>query len=204
VTSLLIATWNKGKQRELRQLLSDLPFALISLDDIPGLEPVLETGNTFVENACLKASVYARRSALLTLADDSGLQVDALRGAPGVLSARYAGEGASDQQRVEKLLADLSNVEAGSRTARFVSAVATATPKGRILNVSIGECEGRIAFEPRGSEGFGYDPIFIPAGYEVTFAELPGEIKNQISHRHSALENAREFLTTLTDDSAAS
>ena len=203
MTPLLIATWNKGKRRELQQLLSDLPFALMGLDDIPGLEPVLETGGTFVENASLKASRYAKQSGLLTLADDSGLEVQALKGAPGVLSARYAGEGASDRQRVEKLLADLSNVEASGRTARFVSAVATAISNGSIPNISVGICEGRIAFEPQGTGGFGYDSIFIPAGSEMTFAELPPEIKNQISHRHSALEKAHKFLRNLTRDSAA-
>ena len=203
MTPLLIATWNKGKRRELQQLLSDLPFALMSLDDILGLEPVLETGETFLENASLKASGYAIQSGLLTLADDSGLEVDALAGAPGVLSARYAGDGASDRQRVEKLLGDLRNVDEPDRTARFVSAVATASSNGSILNMSLGRCEGRIAFEPRGSGGFGYDPIFIPAGSEMTFAELPPEIKNQISHRHTALEKAREFLRNLTCDSAA-
>ena len=203
MTPLLIATWNKGKRRELQQLLSDLPFALMGLDDITGLEPVVETGGTFVENASLKASGYAKQSGLLTLADDSGLEVEALKGAPGVLSARYAGEGASDRQRVEKLLADLSNVEASGRTARFVSAVATAISNGSIPNISVGICEGRIAFEPQGTGGFGYDSIFIPAGSEMTFAELPPEIKNQISHRHSALEKAHKFLRNLTRDSAA-
>ena len=203
MTPLLIGTWNKGKRRELQQLLSDLPFALMGLDDIPGLELVLETGGTFVENASLKACGYARQSGLLTLADDSGLEVDALKGAPGVLSARYAGEQASDQQRVEKLLADLSNVAAPGRRARFVSAVATAISNGSILNMSLGMCEGQIAFEPRGSGGFGYDPVFIPAGYDMTFAELAPEIKNQISHRHSALQKAHECLRNLTRDSAA-
>jgi XTP/dITP diphosphohydrolase len=203
VTPLLIATWNKGKRRELQQLLSDLPFALMGLDDIPGLEPVLESGGTFVENASLKASGYAKQSGLLTLADDSGLEVDTLKGAPGVLSARYAGEGASDRERVEKLLADLSNVEAPGRTARFVSAVATANSDGSILDMSVGICEGRIAFEPQGTGGFGYDPIFVPAGHEMTFAELPSRIKNQISHRHNALEEAHEFLRSLTQDSVA-
>ncbi|HEU0046596.1 MAG TPA: non-canonical purine NTP pyrophosphatase, partial [Nitrososphaera sp.] len=128
---------------------------------------------------------------------------EALDGAPGVLSARYAGEVASDRERVEKLLADLSNVEAPGRTARFVSAVATANSNGSILNISVGVCEGRIAFEPRGTGGFGYDPIFIPANSEMTFAELPSEIKNQVSHRHRALEKAHEFLRNLTRDSAA-
>jgi len=203
VTPLLIATWNKGKRRELQQLLSDLPFALMGVDDIAGLEPVLETGGTFVENASLKASAYAKQSGLLTLADDSGLEVEALKGAPGVLSARYAGEGASDRQRLEKLLADLSNVEAPGRTARFVSAIATANSNGSILNMSVGICDGRIAFEPRGTGGFGYDPIFIPTGSEMTFAESPPEIKNQISHRQNALEKAHKFLRSLTRDSAA-
>jgi len=201
VTPLLIATWNKGKRRELQQLLSDLPFALIGLDDIHRLKPVLETGRTFAENARLKARGYAKQSGLLTLADDSGLEVDALRGAPGVLSARYAGEGASDPERVERLLADLSNVEAPNRTARFVSAVATAFSDGSILNISVGICEGRIAFGPQGTGGFGYDPIFIPAGSEITFAELPPEIKNQLSHRYRAVETARKFLRSLTRDS---
>ena len=203
MTPLLIATWNKGKRRELQQLLSDLPFDLMGLDDLAGLEPVIETGRTFVENASLKASGYGKQSGLLTLADDSGLEVEALKGAPGVLSARYAGEGASDRQRVEKLLADLSNVDAPGRTARFISAVATANSNGSILNMSVGICEGRIAFEPRGTGGFGYDPIFIPTGSEMTFAESTPEIKNQISHRHNALERAHKFLRSLTRDSAA-
>src|SRR5437660_7027466 len=150
VTPLLIATWNKGKRRELQQLLSDLPFALMGLDDIPGLEPALETAETFVENASLKASGYARQSGLLTLADDSGLEVEALKGAPGVLSARYAGEGASDEKRVEQLLAPLSIVEAPRRTARFVSAVATANSNGSILTMSVGIGEDRIALSPQG------------------------------------------------------
>jgi len=203
VTPLLIATGNRGKLREIQQLLSDLPFALMGLDDIPGLGPVLETGQTFLENANLKASGYAKQSGLLTLADDSGLEVEALKGAPGVLSARYAGEGASDRQRVEKLLADLSNVAAPCRTAQFVSAVATANSNGSILSVSVGICEGRIAFEPKGTDGFGYDSIFIPTGSEMTFAELAPEVKNQISHRHCALERAHEFLRNLTRDSGA-
>src|SRR2546429_7268662 len=116
VTPLLIATWNKGKRRELQQLLSDLPFPLMGLDDIPGLKPVLETGGTFVENAGLKARGYSKQSGLLTLADDSGLEVQALKGAPGVVSARYAGEGASDRQRGGKLPADPSTVEASGLT----------------------------------------------------------------------------------------
>ena len=156
-----------------------------------------------VANASLKAIGYANQTRLLTLADDSGLEVDALRGSPGVFSARYAGAGASDAQRTTKILAELSNVEPAMRSARFVSAVAIASSEGQILNISLGTCDGQISLAPRGSEGFGYDPIFIPSGYDKTFAELKPEIKNRISHRARALSGAREFLLTLTIASSA-
>lgn len=195
---LLVATRNLGKLEELRQLLSDLPFDLYGLERFPGVEEVTETGESFIENAALKAVGYATQTRLLTLADDSGLEVDALGGDPGLFSARYAGEQASDVERTTKLLAELSSIAAPKRTARFVSAVATASSKGQILNVSVGTCDGHIGFAPRGCVGFGYDPIFIPIGYEQTFAELKPEIKNQISHRARALVGAREFLRSLT------
>jgi len=195
---LLVATQNQGKLRELRQLLGDLPLKLYGLDDFPDVEGVPETGESFIENASLKAIGYATQTSLLTLADDSGLEVDALGGAPGILSARYAGEGASDTERIHKLLAELSIYQATMRSARFVAAVAIASGEGRILNVSRGECNGHIDFKPRGAGGFGYDPIFIPSGYDKTFAELKTEIKNKISHRARALLGAREFLRTLT------
>src|SRR6266568_1905673 len=150
VIPLLIATQNKAKYRELQQLISDLPFALMSLEDVPKLTPVPETGTTFVENAILKAAGYAIQSSLLTLADDSGLEVDALGGAPGVFSARYSGEGATDKERVDKVLYELSNVGASNRSARFLTAVALAAPTGRILNVSVGTCNGRIGTSSRG------------------------------------------------------
>jgi XTP/dITP diphosphohydrolase len=196
--SLLVATQNQGKLQELRQLLGDLPLKLYGLDDFPDVEGVPETGESFIENASLKAVGYATQTGLLTLADDSGLEVDALGGAPGILSARYAGEGASDTERIHKLLAELSIYQATQRSARFVAAVAIGSGEGRILNVSMGECNGHIDFKPRGSGGFGYDPIFIPSGYGQTFAELKTEIKNEISHRARALFGAREFLRTLT------
>ncbi len=195
---LLLATQNQGKLRELRQLLGDLPLKLYDLKDFPDVEGVPETGQSFIENASLKAVGYATQTGLLTLADDSGLAVDALGGAPGILSARYAGEGASDTERIHKLLAELSSYEASRRSARFVAAVAISSGKGRIHNVSVGECKGHIDFRARGSGGFGYDPIFIPSGYDKTFAELKTEIKNKISHRARALFGAREFLRTLT------
>ncbi len=196
--SLLVATQNQGKLFELHQLLRDLPFKLASLTDFPNVSAIPETGESFIENASLKAVGYATQTGCLTLADDSGLEVDALGGAPGIFSARYAGEAASDAERVEKLLVELSYNPGLSRSARFVSAVAIADGGGRILIVSVGECNGRIDFAPRGSKGFGYDPIFIPSGYDKTFAELTAENKNEVSHRAWAFSGAREFLRTLT------
>src|SRR5262249_44656832 len=149
---------------------------------LPNLLRIEESGGSFVENASLKASGYAIQAGILTLADDSGLEVAALEGAPGVLSARYAGEHTSDDDRISKLLRDLSRVGDPDRRGRFVSAIAIADKSGRVLYVSIGTCEGLIASAPRGSAGFGYDPIFVPNGYELTFAELAPEVRNQISH----------------------
>lgn len=199
---LLVATRNLGKLEELRQMLSHLPFDLCGLERFRGVEGIRETGGSFIENASLKAAGYATQTRLLTLADDSGLEVDALGGGPGVFSARYAGEQASDVERTTKLLAELSSVPSSKRNARFVSAVAIANGEGQILNVSVGTCEGHIGFTPRGSIGFGYDPIFIPIGYEQTFAELKPQIKNRISHRARALVGAREFLRSLTTASS--
>jgi XTP/dITP diphosphohydrolase len=201
--SLLVATQNQGKLRELRQLLADLPLELSALTDFPNVEMVPETGESFIENASLKAMGYATQTGRLALADDSGLEVDALGGAPGILSARYAAEGASDADRIEKLLADLSNNSLAERSARFVSAVVIADSAGKILNVSVGRCDGRINFAPGGSGGFGYDPVFVPNGYDQTFAELKTETKNRISHRARALAGALEFLRSLTIASAS-
>src|SRR6266404_1346495 len=196
--SLVVGTQNHGKLQELRQLLADLPLQLYGLTDFPNIQAILETGATFIENACLKAVGYATQTGRLTLADDSGLEVDALGGAPGILSSRYAGEGASDADRMEKLLAELSNNSVAERSARFVSAVVIADGAGKILNVSVGTCDGRIDFAARGSGGFGYDPVFIPNGYDQTFAEMKPETKNEISHRARALLDAVEFLRSLT------
>jgi len=195
---LLVATRNLGKLEELRQLLSDLTFDLYGLERFPDVEGIPETGESFIENASLKATGYATQTRLLTLADDSGLEVDVLGGGPGVFSARYAGEQASDLERTTKLLAELSGVASSKRSARFVSAVAIASREGEILKVSVGTCDGHIGFAPRGYLGFGYDPIFIPIGYEQTFAELKPKVKNQISHRARALVGALEFLRSLT------
>jgi XTP/dITP diphosphohydrolase len=195
---LLIATSNDGKRSEIQQLLSDLPISLFALRDFPAIKLIAETGTTFVENASLKAIGYATQTGLLTLADDSGLEVDALGGAPGLRSARYAGKSASDAERVEALLSALAFVDESKRSARFVSAVVIANSNREILNISIGECEGRIAFAARGHGGFGYDPVFIPNGGDLTFAELKPEIKNQISHRARALATTRAYLLGLT------
>jgi XTP/dITP diphosphohydrolase len=193
---LLIATSNQGKLREIREILKASPFVLSSLRDHPPLEPVAETGDTFAENAALKATGYANMTKVLTLADDSGLEVDVLNGAPGIHSARYLGEGVDYETRNQSLLSRIE--QATDRRARFVCAIAIADAQGNLLNVSNGFCEGRIATAQRGSGGFGYDPIFIPDGFELTFAELSAETKDQISHRANALEKAREFLRCLT------
>jgi len=196
--TLLLATFNQGKRRELRQLVAELPLLICDLNSFPSIRPVPETGETFLENARLKAIGYSRQTRLLTLADDSGLEVDALGGAPGVRSARYSHEGAADADRTSKLLSELSGVRAGQRTARFVSVIAIAGEDGQIIHVSKGTCEGRVAEAPKGLGGFGYDPIFIPEGLDQTFAELQTEVKNRISHRAVAFAGAYQFLRGLT------
>jgi XTP/dITP diphosphohydrolase len=194
VKKLLVATNNPGKIREYRALLAGLPVTLtFPAEEGLALE-VAETGQTFEENACIKAAAYVQASGLLTLADDSGLEVDALGGAPGVLSARYAGLGASDADRVTKLLSALNGVPVGMRKARFRCVVAVARPDGPVLAAE-GTCEGEIGLAPKGEHGFGYDPVFVVQGYGgLTMAELPPELKNQISHRARALIAAREIL----------
>lgn len=196
--TLLIATRNRGKLKEIKKLLEDLPFNIVDLSQFPSIETVEESGDTFADNASLKASGYARQAGVLTLADDSGLMVDALDGAPGVHSARYAGEGASDNERTGKLLGALTDVPQSQRGARFVSVIAIAQNEGKVVNMSMGECKGEIAREPRGDGGFGYDPIFIPESSTLTFGQLEAAAKNRISHRARALSKALAFLRALT------
>jgi XTP/dITP diphosphohydrolase len=184
---ILIATGNQGKVRELAELLKDVSVEICSLKDFPNIETVPETGATFEDNAKLKAAGYASQSGLWTLADDSGLEVAALGNAPGVFSARYAGETASDRERIEKLLSELANTDDAERRARFVCVVAFATPDAEVVCAETGVCKGHIAFKPLGDNGFGYDPIFVPDGFEQTFAELPENIKQEISHRGRAM-----------------
>jgi XTP/dITP diphosphohydrolase len=194
---LLIATHNQGKVREYRALLADLPLEITYLDAEGVAFEAEETGQTFAENAVLKALAYANHTGLLTWADDSGLEVDALGGAPGVLSARYGAPVAgSDVARYRLLLDRLAGVaDPGQRSARFRCVVAIAWPGGPVLTAE-GACEGRIALAPLGQHGFGYDPVFLVAdgGYLQTMAELDPARKNQISHRGQAAAAAKAAL----------
>ncbi|HEX8774477.1 MAG TPA: RdgB/HAM1 family non-canonical purine NTP pyrophosphatase [Pyrinomonadaceae bacterium] len=191
---LLIATRNRGKVLEVESLLGAFHLRLRSLADFPAVEDVEETGSTFEENSALKARSYAAQTGCWTLADDSGLEVEALGGAPGVFSARYGGPEATDAERVERLLAALSRSGNANRRARFVCVIAIADSKSNLVELFSGTCEGRIAHASQGTGGFGYDPVFVPDGYEQTFGELPAEIKQQISHRARALKAALPFL----------
>jgi XTP/dITP diphosphohydrolase len=217
-TSLLLGTRNPGKIHEIKLIIGDLQFEFHSLQEFPGVAVAEENADTYAGNAILKARFYARATGMLALADDSGLEVEALGGAPGVLSARCAGEQATDADRCKLLLSELAKVferasvselekvsklekisEAGAsnRRARFICAVAVASPAGEVLNLSEGICPGSITRAPRGESGFGYDPLFIPDGYDQTFAELSDDIKNQISHRARALKKLRRgYLRT--------
>lgn len=190
---LLLATNNRGKAREYKSLLQGIPFELVTPAELGISTEVAEVGKSFEENARLKAATLAAESRLLALADDSGLEVDALGGEPGTLSARYAGEGASDRDRVSYLLTKLEGVPREKRTARFRCVIAIATPEGEVELCS-GECDGIIAFEPRGNRGFGYDPIFYLPELRKTMAELPPELKNKVSHRGRAAEKACQVL----------
>jgi XTP/dITP diphosphohydrolase len=193
---LLVATHNPGKVREYRALLADLPVQVTYLDEEGIALEVPETGQSFAENAQLKAVTYARVSGLWAWADDSGLEVDALAGAPGIHSARYAGDAATDADRYRKLLDALAGVPWSRRTARFRCVVALATPEGQVRTCE-GICEGVIAFGPAGQNGFGYDPIFYLPDRGVTMAQLPAEVKNEISHRGRAAQQAKALLAAM-------
>lgn len=190
---LLLATTNPHKVDEYRAILSDLPFTLLSLNDVQLDMDVEETGTTFRENAELKARAYAQASGLLSLADDSGLEIDALNGAPGVYSARFAGEDATYEERFDILLTQLRDVPVERRTARFRCVISLAEPSGYLRSVD-GTIEGVIADAPRGKNGFGYDPIFLVPALGKTTAEITAEQKNKISHRGRAAQLARELL----------
>jgi len=193
---IVVGSRNEGKVREVRAALAGLPVELRGLADFPGATPPEETGSTFAENARLKALELARQTGQWVLADDSGLCVDALGGRPGVESARYAGPDATDAERMAKLLEELRDVEPQRRGARFVCALALASPERILLEVR-GECRGRITRCPRGSNGFGYDPVFFYPDFGATFAEVSTEAKNQVSHRGKALRELARRLPAL-------
>ena len=199
--TLLVATRNPGKMREYRQLLVDYPGRLISLDDAGVPDEVEETGDTFHANAILKAGTYASLSGHLTISDDSGLEVHALGGAPGVYSARYGGDACqTDADRVTLLLHNLADVPWEQRVARFRCCTAIADPRaGDEPNVAtvVGSIAGVIQYEPAGEHGFGYDPVFYLPSYRATMAELPLAAKNRVSHRADAARKARQILNSL-------
>ena len=195
---LLLATKNIGKIKELAELLAGLQIRLRNLSEFETIVEPEETGATFSDNAVLKAKYYASQTGLWALADDSGLEVEALGGAPGIFSARYAGESATNEEKIGKLLQDINRTNNNNRKARFVCAMAVVDEKGIVKFLSEGTCNGEIAAKPLGSGGFGYDPIFIPEGYLGTFGELSGEIKQKISHRSRAIKKIIRFLRDYT------
>jgi len=191
----VIATKNTGKVREFSSLFADSDFVLRGLREFVPMPDVLETGSTFAENARLKATCYAAATGRLTLADDSGLEVDALGKAPGIYSARYGGEHATDADRIALLLRELSAFTSpAERHARFVCVIALHDPCVAQTYFFDGVCEGSIALAPQGTRGFGYDPVFVPDGFTETFGELPDEVKARISYRARAAKMTRDFL----------
>ncbi len=190
---IVVASHNQGKVAELRKLLEHLPVKIYSLDDFEIIPEVKEDGETYAENALKKARAVYQATGKISLADDSGLEVDALQGEPGVRSARYGGEELTDHERNMKLLERMADVRDEARGATFQCCLAIIGPKG-MEKIVTGSCRGTITRAPQGGSGFGYDPIFLPCEYKNTFAELSPEIKNRISHRARALEKAALFL----------
>lgn len=190
---LLLATNNRAKVKEYARLLQGIPYRIVSPEDVNISEQVEETGSSFEENAILKAKRYAELSGLTTIADDSGLEVDALGGEPGVRSARYAGEGSSDKERIDFLLKKLADVPWEKRHAQFRCVIAIAYPDGKV-QICQGQCRGILTFKPLGDNGFGYDPVFYLPDLHKTMAELSMKEKNAISHRGKAAEEARKAL----------
>ncbi len=192
---IVLATRNKKKIEEIKRIIAGLPITILSLDDYPDCPETVEDKDTFEGNAVKKAVEVCQCTGKPALADDSGLEVDALNGAPGVYSARYAGGtgNGNDVRNYEKLLSELKNVPAEKRGAQFVCCMALAFPDGTVKTF-FGYAKGRIGMEPKGKTGFGYDPVFIPGNYENTFAEMSGEEKDKLSHRGKALEKLTDFL----------
>jgi XTP/dITP diphosphohydrolase len=201
VIKLLVATTNPGKFAEVKDFLRQLPLEVLSLSDLATWPKIIEDGATFEENALKKARTLAEYSGYLTLADDSGLEVDALNGAPGIYSARYCGEEGNDKKNNEKLMHELREIPEEKRTGRFVCALALCAPKSHGMKewTVRDSCEGRIAFALKGENGFGYDPIFFYPPLGKTFGEIDRAIKATVSHRGKALKRLAEMLQSLVD-----
>lgn len=197
---IVISTGNQHKVDEIKSILKDLPFEVISKDQI-GLKDIeiIEDGDTLEENSIKKAKALAEKTDYMVVADDSGLFVDALGGEPGVYSSRYGGEEGDDIKNNEKLVRELKDIPLEDRTAYFKTIIALIKENKEVITIS-GECKGYIGFERKGNNGFGYDPLFIPEGFDKSFAELGEETKNQISHRAKALKNLKQLLFKLTKD----
>lgn len=193
MVEIVLATRNKKKIEEIKRAIGNVPISILTIDDFPGCPEVQEEGVTFQENAIKKALTVAQYTGKPSLADDSGLEVYALNNAPGVLSSRYAGEGTDDRKNIEKLLHEMRSVINGERNARFVCCLALVFPDGRV-EIFSGHVEGRIGREPKGSYGFGYDPIFYPKGHDRTFAEMTAKEKDSLSHRGEALRDFQKYL----------
>jgi len=193
---VLLASGNKGKLREFETLFRPLGIVLVTLSEFPSIPEPDETGATFTENAMLKASYYAMQTGQWSIADDSGLEIDGLGGRPGVLSARFGGIGTSYADKMEFVLRELNERKKDQRGAQFVSVIALADPSGEIRFTAEGVCRGTIAERPRGTKGFGYDPIFIPTGFDRTFGELSNDEKLSLSHRGKA---SIEFIRKMSD-----
>jgi len=201
VIKLLVATTNPGKFAEVKDFLRQLPLEVLSLSDLATWPKIIEDGATFEENALKKARSLAEYSGYLTLADDSGLEVDALNGAPGIYSARYCGEEGNDKKNNEKLMHELREISEEKRTGRFVCALALCAPKSHGMKewTVRDSCEGRISFELKGENGFGYDPLFFYPSLGKTFGEIDRAIKATVSHRGKALKKLAEMLPSLVD-----
>lgn len=190
---IVLATRNKNKIEEIKRVIGGMPISILTIDDFPGCPEVEEKGVTFEENAAKKALAVAHYTGKPSLADDSGLEVYALSNAPGVLSSRYSGEGADDSKNIGKVLHEMRLVIDEERIARFVCCLALAFPDGRV-EIFSGQVEGRIGREPRGSYGFGYDPLFYPKGHDSSFAEMTAREKDSLSHRGEALREFQKYL----------
>lgn len=195
--TVVIATQNEKKRVEIKEILKDVPGILLrGIEDFPFLPEIKEDGNTFRENAIKKATILTKACNTWAMADDSGLEIDTLKGRPGIYSSRYAGADATDKKNIEKVLSELRGIPKERRTARFICSIALASPN-QLFFVVEGRCDGFITNEPRGINGFGYDPIFYVPDYGKTLAELNPSIKNRISHRAKALEQFKERIIPL-------